>query len=54
MQSSYRAGMANADRRQRMLVVHLEWKKKSFGGWAWGIWSVQEGGEIRKLKKVRP
>lgn len=29
-------------------------KKKSFGGWAWGIWSIPEGGEIRKLNKIRP
>lgn len=48
--------MTNADRSQRMLVVHLEWKKKkkSFGGWAWSVWSVPEGGEIRKLNKIRP
>ena len=29
-------------------------KKKSFGGWAWGVWSVPEGDEIRKLNKIRP
>ena len=39
MQSSYREGMANADRRQRMLVVHLEWKKKALEG-AHGVYGA--------------